>query len=125
MFDKITEQSFLRVTMNNYDNIQCTTIEEFNADLKRFNYLKRLFNRYMVRGILKERLILNHIIILHNVFGIITPELLFFKIPTHLWPVLATFLVYLDIMPDEIPEFHVKLKNIELDTHIISILRNL
>lgn len=126
MFEKpINDQTFLSIAMQHYDNMQCTTIEEFEEDLKRFGYLKKLFARYVDNDILKERLILNHLIILHNVFGIITPELLFFKVDKQYWNILATFLVYLNQMPDEIPEFGIKLSNFPLDNKIIDVLRSI
>lgn len=122
---KITENTFIMIAMHHYDNIQCTSISEFEDDLKRFSYLKKLFARYIENGDLKERLILNHLIVLHNVFGIITPELLFFKIDKQYWGVLATFMLYLNIMPDEMPEFNMKLSELNLDPNVINILRNI
>ena len=81
MYEKITPANWLMYAMYNYDNPQCEGEEEFNEDVKRFKYLKRLFKKYYETGILKERLILNHIIVIQNVFG---PEaagvLLFYKI---------------------------------------------
>lgn len=111
--------------MHYYDNPQCTTIEEFETDIKRFMYLRKLFSRYHTSGDLKERLILNHIIILYNVFGIITTDFLFFKIDKEYWNVLVTFLVYLDKMPEHIPEFDVLASNFNLDANVIQTLRNL
>ena len=111
--------------MHHYDNTQCTSIAEFEEDLKRFAYLKKLFGRYRENGELKERLILNHLIVLHNLFGVVTPELLFFKIDKEYWDVLATFLQYLQLMPEEIPEFHIRLSDIQLDTHVQEVLRNI
>lgn len=125
MESKITESSFARIAMHHYDNVQCTSLKEFEDDLKRFSYLKKLFIRYMENDDLKERLIINHIIVLHNVFGIIAPELLFFKIDPKFWGILATFMIYLNIMPDKIPEFDIILSDIELDQDVIKILRNI
>lgn len=121
----ITEQTFLLIAMHHYDNTQCTSIAEFEEDLKRFSYLKRLFARYKENNDLKERLILNHIIVLYNLFGIVTTELLFFKIDKEYWDILATFLVYLDRMPAEIPEFGVKLSELTLDDEIVETLRKI
>lgn len=122
---KLTENTFVQIAMHWYDNIQCTTIEEFEEDMKRFMYLRKLFVRYTENGDLRERLILNHITILHNVFGIITPEFLFFKIDKKFWGILATFMLYLNIMPDTIPELDIKLSNLELDQEVITKLRNI
>lgn len=122
---RITEQTFLLIAMHHYDNSQCTSIEEFEEDLRRFAYLKKLFGRYVENNDLKERLILNHIIVLYNLFGIVTTELLFFKIDKQYWNILATFLVYLKHMPEEVPEFGIKLTGMELDQKILSALRTI
>lgn len=121
----ITDSNFLLLAMHHYDNSQCTSVAEFEEDLKRFGYLKKLFGRYNDNADLKERLILNHITVLHNLFGVVTLELLFFKIDKQYWDVLATFLVYLELMPVEVPEFKIKLSNITLDQHVLATLRNL
>lgn len=110
----ISENNFIQVAMHHYDNPQCTSIAEFEEDIKRFAYLKKLFNRYKDNGDLRERLIINHLIILHNVFGIATTELLFFKIDKQYWNILATFLVFLNKMPDEVPEFSIRASDFEL-----------
>lgn len=111
--------------MHHYDNSQCTTLAEFEEDLKRFGYLKKLFGRYVDNNDLKERLILNHIIVLHNLFGVITPELLFFKIDKDYWNTLITFLVYLELMPESVPEFGIHLSEYELDQTVLEALRKL
>ncbi len=67
--DVLTEDNFLLYAAKNYDNPQCSSTEEFYDDLKKFKYIKRLFNKYAETGELKERLILNHIVVLANVFG--------------------------------------------------------
>lgn len=121
----INENTFLMVAMHHYDNSQCTSMAEFEEDLKRFAYLKKLFGRYKENGDLKERLILNHIIVLYNLFGIVTLELLFFKLEKQYWNALATFLVYLDRMPQEVPEFNIKLDELEIDQTIIEALRKI
>jgi hypothetical protein len=121
----INEQNFLLIAMHHYDNSQCTTIAEFEEDLKKFSYLKKLFARYKDNGELKERLILNHIIVLYNLFGITTTELLFFKIDKQYWDVLATFLIYLERLPTSIPEFGVVSADLNIDQHILSVLRKI
>ena len=122
---RLSEKTFLQLSMHHYDNPQCTTIEEFEDDLKRFIYLRKLFARYVNNGELKERLILNHIIILYNVFGIIATDFLFYKIDKEYWNILATFLIYLNKMPNTLPEFNIKLSDIEIDQTIHKILRNI
>ena len=111
--------------MHHYDNTQCTSVEEFEEDLKRFMYLKKLFQRYKENNDLRERLILNHIIVLHNLFGIGTTEMLFHKIDKEYWQALVTFLVYLERMPESVPDYNIVLNEIELDEYIISSLRKI
>lgn len=118
----INESNFLLIAMHHYDNSQCTSIAEFEEDLKRFGYLKKLFSRYYDNKDLKERLIINHIIVLHNLFGIVTIEMLFFKIDKDHWDALATFLVYLGLMPKAIPEFGITLDSMVIDQHILNTL---
>lgn len=126
MFEQpINESNFVLIAMHHYDNQQCTSIAEFEEDLKRFGYLKKLFGRYKDNQDLKERLIINHLIVLYNLFGIVTTELLFFKIDKEYWNALATFLVFLDRMPEDIPELGIKLSTLELDTTIIAVLRKI
>jgi len=76
----LNEKNFVVYCMHNYDNPQCHSIEEFDEDLKRFLYLKKLLSRYKKNGDLKERLILNHLVVLYNVFGDATLNMLFYKI---------------------------------------------
>lgn len=121
----ISESNFILIAMHHYDNSQCTSLAEFEEDLKRFAYLKKLFSRYKENGDLKEKLIVNHIIVLYNLFGIVTTELLFFKMEQQYWDTLATFLIYLKRMPEEIPEFNIKLKDIQLDDRIVAALKEI
>jgi len=111
--------------MQNYDNPQCYSIDEFENDLKRFLYLKKLFTRYTVNGELRERLILNHIIVLYNVFGDTATRMLFFKIEQKHWNVLATFLTYLERLPKKIPDTDKLMSGIDLDENIIKVLRKI
>lgn len=111
--------------MRNYDNTQCHSVQEFEEDLKKFLYLRKLFSRYKNDGDLKERLILNHLIVLYNLFGSALTEMLFFKIEKEHWSQLATFLVYMDRMPDEIEFTSIRLSDIVLDQTIITALRKI
>jgi hypothetical protein len=120
---KLTDETFLQFAFKNYDNIQCLTVEEFEEDLKRFTYVKKLFYRYKYNNDLCERIILNHLIVLFNVFGSEATKMLFFKMETELWNYLATFLIYLQRMPDSIPEFNIISSEISLDKMIIDKLR--
>jgi hypothetical protein len=122
--DPLNDDTFMLYAMKAYDNPMCKSINEFNEDLNRIKYIKRLLNRYDKRKILKERLILNHIIILNNVFGNeFCSRILFFKVCPKLHPYLKSFLEYLDILPDSIPE--VTLQMIPSDHKISRILAEL
>lgn len=125
MNDKLTEANFLVHAMHHYDNPQCHSLQEFEEDLKKILYLKKLLSRYKNNGELRERLILNHIIVLYNIFGDATTKMLFFKIDESCWDSLVTFLVYLERMPESLPEYGIKLSDIKLDEYIIANLRNL
>lgn len=111
--------------MNHYDNVQCIRLDEFEADLKRFTYVKKLLLRYKNKGDLKEKIILNHLIILYNVFGNVTTKMLFFKMEQELWPYLITFLIYLQRMPEFLPDNNMYTSEIYLDQGIIEKLRQL
>ena len=121
----LTDDNFLIYAMKCYNAPHCI-MSEFESDIKRTKYLKRLFRRYKVTKILKERLILNHIILLNNVFGPIpTSRILFYKIDERDYDILKTFLEYLDIMPDEVNGIKGKTiytSDIPLDINIAEIL---
>ncbi len=123
MVEKLNENNFLLFAMNHYDNPQCHSLEEFEEDLKKFLYLKKLITRYKKDNDLKERLILNHIIVLYNVFGANATRMLFYKIDKNHWDILTTFLIYLGHMPETIPEYNLVLSDIKLDEKIIAVLR--
>ena len=129
IFDDINEDNYLMYTMREYNNIQCTDIEEFYDDLKKIKYIKRLFNIYKNNGQLKERLILNHLIIFYNVFNIEAgTRILFYKIEKDFWPMLKTFLIFLDRMPDKIESIRgvtVRSSDIKLDDGIVTRLRSI
>lgn len=122
---KLNEDNFVLYAMHNYDNPQCHSVQEFEDDLKRFLYLKKLITRYKLNNELRERLILNHIIVLYNVFGDAATKMLFYKVDKKYWDVLATVLLYLNRMPEQIPDTDVKLSDIALDEGIISALRKI
>ena len=89
------------VRNKNYDNPQCEGEKEFEDDLKRFKYIKRLLRRYYDTGVLKERLLLNHLIVLNNVFSMeAATTLLLYKIQPTYWPALKSFLIYLNSISD-------------------------
>jgi hypothetical protein len=125
VFEKLNENNFLLFAMNHYDNPQCHSLEEFDEDLKKFLYLKKLITRYKKDNDLKERLILNHIIVLYNVFGQQATRMLFYKVDKDYWDVLVTFLLYLGYMPETLPEYNIILSDIKLDEKVIAVLRKL
>ena len=119
-FHKLTPDNIMMFAMKHYDNPSCVDRKEFLDDMKRFKYLKRLFRKYDTSGILKTRLILNHIIVLSNVFGVdASSTLLFFKIEKKHWSTLKTFLVYLNYMPEN------DLKDIATDIKVLKELRDI
>ena len=128
-FDDLNDDTFLMFAMREYNNMQCTDIEEFYDDLKKIKYIKRLFNAYKNNGLLKERLILNHLIIFYNVFTLQAgTRILFYKIEKDFWSILKTFLIYLDRMPDKIDSIRgeiIRTSDIQLDDGIITRLRSI
>ena len=125
MKERLNESNFLVFAMHHYDNPQCHSLQEFEEDLKKFLYLKKLISRYKNNAELRERLILNHIIVLYNIFGESATQMLFYKIDESCWDSLITFLVYLDRMPETIPELNIVLSDVVLDETIISTLRKI
>ena len=101
MIENLTDKTINAYMIMSYDNSQCVDMEEFKDDMKRVKYIKRLINRYLSGGELKERLLLNHIISFYNVFGVESAtRILFFKVEESDYPVLKTLLVYLNAMPN-------------------------
>lgn len=125
MTEKLTENNFLLFAMHHYDNPQCHSVVEFEEDMKRFLYLKKLFTRYSQNEELRERLILNHIIVLYNIFGDAATTMLFYKLEEKYWRSLVTFLVYLDRMPEQISQYGISLSEVELDETVIKALRKI
>ena len=127
IFDDLNEKNFLLYAMKEYDNPQCVQVEEFYDDLKKVKYIKRLFNQYLNEGVLKERLLLNHIIVFYNVFPVRSAtRILFLKIEEEFWPILKTFLVYLSYMPEIIDPINGRAiisDDIQLDQGVVDRLR--
>ena len=127
IFDDLNEKNFLLYAMKEYDNPQCVQVEEFYDDLKKVKYIKRLFNQYLNEGVLKERLLLNHIIVFYNVFPVRSAtRILFLKIEEEFWPILKTFLVYLSYMSEKIDPINGKTilsDDIQLDQVVVDRLR--
>jgi hypothetical protein len=128
MFENLNEDNFMMYAVKAYSSPQCI-MSEFEGDLKRTKYIKRLFRRYKLSGGLKERLILNHIILLNNVFGAeATVRILFYRVDRKDYDVLKTFLLYLNLMPEIIRGIRgldIRSSDIQVDLHIAEVLRQL
>lgn len=127
MHEKLDESNFLLYAAKYYDNPSCTTIDEFIEDLNRFKYIKRLLNRYELTGELKDRLIMNHLIILYNVFGEATTKMLFYKLKGQL-KFLKPFLILTGRMPEVVyglSEGMIRTSDIPMDDSIVKILRKI
>jgi len=105
-FTELNESNYMLFAIKFYDNPQSVTREDFESDLKRIRYVKRLLKRYQNNGELKVHLILNHLIILFNVFNEATVPLLFYNLDEELWPAIKSFLIFLNRVP-EYPKSHV------------------
>ena len=120
MYEKITSDNVIMFAIKNYNNPQCEGELEFHDDLKRFKYIKRLLKKYKTTNILKERLLLNHFIILRNLFGNeACVTLLLFKTQREYLSVLKSFLLFLNMIRED------ELESIEADPHVLEVLRKI
>jgi len=103
-FEFLNDENFLLFASKHYENPQGITYDDFLEDLKRFKYIKRLFKRYTKTGELKTHLILNHIIVLYNIFGDASTPMLFHKVERQHWGILKSFLKYLNFLPEELDD---------------------
>jgi hypothetical protein len=128
LFDNLTSENILMYAMKIYDKPNCI-MSEFKEDMKRFNYLKRLFRRYRKIGEIKELLVLNHLVVLYNVFGAeALTRLLFFKMSKEDQPILKTYLIFLSCMPDVVKGIKgqdVLSSDIPVDLKIAEVLREI
>jgi hypothetical protein len=100
IFNELNEDNFLLFAIKHYENPQAVTREDFDKDLNHFKYIKRLLKRYKNTGELKTHLLLNHFIVLYNIFGEATTPMLFFKIEKELWSVMKSFVIFLGRLPE-------------------------
>ena len=120
VFDELNNKNFKLYAAAKYNNPECVDVEEFKQDLNRFKYLKRLLKRYELTGDLQERLILNHLIVLYNVFGIEAGNrMIWYKINEEHWHYIKPFLVYLHYLPEQ------EKLEIAMDPYIVEVLRKL
>lgn len=128
MFDNLTSENILLYAIKAYDKPNCI-MSEFKQDMKKFNYLKRLFHRYRKYDEMRERLILNHLVVLYNVFGIeVATRILFFKLSEEDYSALKTYLLFLNYMPEIIKGIDGKniiSSNIPVDMKIAEVLREI
>ena len=117
IFTELTSENFLLFAIKHYENPQAVTKEDFEKDLNHFKYIKRLLKRYKNTGELKAHLLLNHFIILYNIFGEGTTAMLFYKIEEDMWEIMKTFVVFLDKLP-EYP--HCFIHDVEIDEYCLS-----
>lgn len=120
IFNELNEDNFLLFAIKNYDNPQAVTKEDFEKDLNHFKYIKRLLKRYIKTGELKTHLVLNHFIILYNIFGEATTPMLFHKLESDLWPTVKSFIIFLGRLP-EYPRS--QLHNINVDLNCLKELQ--
>lgn len=121
---KLTDQNFVMLALKTYENPACMDMDEFQEDLNRIKYIKRLFSKYEKSGELRERLILNHIIVLNNLFGTeFCVRMLFFSVEPEHHSYLKSFLYYLKYLPASIPE--INLNYVNLDSKILRILEKI
>ena len=99
-FDELNENNYILFAIKYYENPQSVTMEDFESDLKRIRYIKRLLKRYKNTGELKTHLVLNHLIILFNVFNDAAVPLLFYNLESELWPCIKSFLIFLNRLPE-------------------------
>ena len=127
-FDDLTNENVMLYAAKAYDKPDCI-MSEFKEDMKRFNYLKRLFQRYRKLGELRERLIINHLVVLYNVFGPeVTTRLLFFKLSKEDYSALKTYLLFLNYMPKLVKGIkgtNIHSSDISVDMKIAEVLRNI
>jgi hypothetical protein len=117
IFNELNEDNFLLFAIRYYENPQAVTKEDFEKDLNHFKYIKRLLKRYKKSGELKTHLILNHFIILYNIFGEATTPMLFFKIEQDLWSSVKSFIIFLNRLP-EYPQSSIH--NIQVDLNCLT-----
>ena len=120
IFNELNEENFLLFAIKHYENPQAVTKEDFDKDLNHFKYIKRLLKRYKNTGQLKSHLLLNHFIILYNIFGDAATPMLFYKIERDLWDVMKTFIIFLNRLP-EYPKTYIH--DIPVDISCLSELR--
>ena len=122
IFDELNEKNFLLFAIKNYENPQAVTKEDFEKDLNYFKYIKRLLRRYKSTGELKTHLLINHFIVLYNIFGEATTPMLFYKIEEDLSSTMKTFIIFLNKFP---PYPKCYIHDVEVDINCLSQLQKI
>jgi len=120
LFSELNDENFLLFAIKNYENPQAVTKDDFDKDLNHFKYIKRLLKRYNKTGELKTHLIINHFIVLYNIFGDAATPMLFFKIDKEMWGIMKTFILFLNRLPDY-PKCYIH--DIPVDKNCLHILK--
>ena len=122
IFNELNEDNFLLFAIKHYENPQAVTKEDFDRDLNHFKYIKRLLKRYKNSGQLKTHLLLNHFIILYNIFGEATTPMLFYKIEEDLWSCMKTFVLFLGRLPEQPKTF---MHEVQIDMNCLEKLQTI
>jgi hypothetical protein len=122
LFNDLNDNNFLLFAIKNYCNPQAVTKEDFDRDLNHFKYIKRLLKKYKNGGELKTHLILNHFIVIYNIFDDAATPMLFFKLDEELWSYVKTFIVFLNRLP-EYP--HCYIHDIQVDLNCLKELNKI
>jgi hypothetical protein len=122
IFNELNEDNFLLFAIKNYENPQAVTKDDFDKDLNHFKYIKRLLKRYKKSGELRTHLLINHFIVLYNIFGEATNPMLFFKIEKEMWPQVKTVLIFLNRLPEH-PKTYIH--NIPVDLNCLNQLQKI
>lgn len=120
IFNELNADNFLLFAIKNYENPQAVSEEDFHKDLNHFKYIKRLLKKYNKTGDLKTHLLINHFIVLYNIFGEATTPMLFFKLDEDMWSQVKTFILFLNRLPDY-PKCYIH--DIEVDEHCMNQLQ--
>lgn len=122
IFNELNEDNFLLFAIKNYENPQAVAKDDFDKDLNHFKYIKRLLKRYKKTGELKTHLLINHFIVLYNIFGEATTPMLFFKLEREMWSQVKTFIMFLNRLP-EFPKSY--LNDIQVDLNCLEQLQKI
>ena len=122
IFSELNEDNFLLFAIKNYENPQAVTEEDFHKDLNHFKYIKRLLRKYKNNSNLNAHLLINHFIVLYNIFGDATTPMLFYKIEKELWSPMKTFILFLNRLP-EYPKCYIH--DVQIDDYCMDQLKSI